>query len=129
MKQLLITIAAVLLVGCVANQKPKSSLTISYLDEDYVVPESEVWKLTWKSPYKDGVITPAYDVRVYGRAFLGESRSTSIGTYDCEKHDGFVDFLSSDKKTTLWVYSGTKISIANEFVKVQLDIFHEKKIN
>ena len=129
--KLIAIVAAVLVVGCVTTQQPVSSMTISYIGEDYVVPENEVWKLTWKSPYKDRAITPAYDVRVYGQAFLGESRNTSVSTLECRQNgDRIVNFLSSfNKKTTLWVYSGTKISIANEFVKVQLDIFNEKTIN
>ena len=32
----------------------------------FVVHEREMWKLTWKCPYKSGEVHPAYDIRVKG---------------------------------------------------------------
>ena len=151
MKHLLITtIATMLLVGCgelrqsntsaqskasepvaeAKKQKAINSMIISYSADGYIVGENEIWKLTWKSPYEDGAITPAYDVRVYGQAYIGESRGTCVNTNECEgKNYSIVNFLSSGKKTTIWVYDKTKISIANDRVKVHLDIFDKDDIN
>ena len=105
---------------------PKADRTfdITYRDEHYNVPEDEIWKLTWKSPYQAGEISPAYDVRVLGRCFTTRERGTQIGAHNFKSGGyGMVNIHATNTGAEIWIPSGTEFYLANDRIKVNIEVY------
>jgi hypothetical protein len=117
---------AFLMIGCSKFYKFQSisNFEISYRDENYVVPIGEVWKLTWISPYEEGVVHPAYDVRVLGSVYTSIDMNTRIMDHSPGSETQRVNvFAQRDGPATIWVDEGTEFYLANEYIKVAVESY------
>ena len=97
---------------------------ISYQRKNYKVPEDELWKLTWKSPYQAGEIVPAYQVRVLGRCFTTRERGTQIGAHNFKSGGyGMVNINATNTGAEIWIPSGTEFYLANDRIKVNIEVY------
>jgi len=114
------------MIGCSKFYKFQSisNFEISYRDENYVVPIGEVWKLTWISPYEEGVIHPAYDVRVLGSVYTSIDMNTRIMDHSPGSETQRVNvFAQRDVPATIWLDEGTEFYLANEYIKVAVESY------
>lgn len=91
---------------------------------DYVVPICEAWRLSWSSPYLPGDICPAYDVRIFsGSARVGKYGEVEAQTVDVAAENlGMLDFAATNGSAVVWLKSGTKFSIANERLQIEVGV-------
>jgi len=101
--------------------KPIGEKKISYQDKNYIVPKHQVWKLSWKSPYKPDEITPAYDVRVLGKLF-GKQNKAQIREIIYDDEIAF-DINATKNQAIIWLGSGTEFYLANDLIKVNVEIY------
>lgn len=106
-------LACLFLSGCMSGPKADRVLDITYRDEHYRVPEDEIWKLTWRSPYQAGEIFPAYDVRVLGHCFTTREMGTR----------GLSDVHAGTVPAEIWIPSNTEFYLANDRIKVRIEAF------
>jgi len=121
---LILTFLILASFGCTSLKKDNqySSSNISYQDENYVIPLNEIWKLTWKSPYKGGDIHPAYDVRILGKAYTSKDRSTIINAFSHKTgSNGLLDIQAGKNTATIWIAENTEFYIANKFIEVSVE--------
>ena len=88
-----------------------------------MVPEGEIWKLTWESPYQSGEITPAYDVRVLGQAYTSRDRGTALSAYSSGAGCGLLDVGAGKQPAVIWVGENTEFYIANCLIKVNIEAY------
>ena len=126
-RALSLILVCLFLSGCLSGPKPDRVLDITYRGYNYKVPEDEIWKLTWKSPYKPGDMFPAYDVRVLGQCFTTRELRTQIIAFSSEPgEDGLLDvFASSSTPAEIWVPGNMEFYPANEFIHVHVEAFKE----
>jgi len=116
--------ACLFLSGCLSGPKSDRVLNITYRDEHYKVPKDEIWKLTWKSPYKSGDIHLAYDVRVLGYCFTTREMGTRINAFSSKaRGDGLLDVFAGNTPAEIWVPSNTEFYLANDRIQVSIEAF------
>jgi hypothetical protein len=99
-------------------------LDISYRDKNYKVPEDELWKLTWKSPYQAGEVVPAYEVRVLGRCFTTRDRGTQIHAHNFKSGGyGMVNINANKTGAEIWLPNGTEFYLANDRIQVNIEAY------
>jgi hypothetical protein len=99
-------------------------LDITYRGDNYKVPEDEIWKLTWKSPYQAGEICPAYDVRVLGHCFTTREMGTRINTFSSKPGDkGLLDVNAGTVPAEIWIPSNTEFYLGNDRIQVSIEAF------
>ena len=97
---------------------------ISYQGKNYKVPEDELWKLTWKSPYQAGEIVPAYQVRVLGRCFTTRDRGTQIHAHNFKSGGyGMVNINANKTGAEIWLPNGTEFYLANDRIQVNIEAY------
>lgn len=113
-----------LLAGCAATQqKPLRRFILRFQWEDFVVPQGVTWKLTWRSPYARGEITPGYDVRIIsGEARIGERGEMFASAYDSRPdQNGLLDLQTvSGRDVTICLDAGTRFTLANGRVELRV---------
>ena len=93
---------------------------ITYQDDDFRVPEGQVWKLSWVSPYEAGEIVPVYEVRVNGEGPLQDpDQKGKINSYG-EMHDVNA---TAKQPAEIFLRPNTKFAIANERIKVMVTVY------
>jgi hypothetical protein len=99
-------------------------LDITYRGDNYKVPEDEIWKLTWKSPYQAGEICPAYDVRVLGHCFTTREMGTRINTFSSKPGDkGLLDVNAGTVPAEIWIPSNTEFYLGTDRIQVSIEAF------
>lgn len=110
-------LAGLLSGSATSERKPISEFTLRYRSEDFVVPEGVIWKLTWRSLYASGEVTPGYDVRIIsGEARMGEHGELFVRAYDSRPgQNGLLDLQAvSSKGAIIWLESGSRFSLASD---------------
>lgn len=116
-------LAGLLSGSATSERKPISEFTLRYRSEDFVVPEGVIWKLTWRSPYAPGEVTPGYDVRIIsGEARMGEHGELLVRAYDSRPgQNGLLDLKAADgKDAVIWLESGMRFSLANNLIEARV---------
>lgn len=127
-KTIIILLCCLTLSGCLSVPKADRMFDITYRDEHYNVPEDEIWKLTWKSPYQAGEIFPAYDVRVLGRCFTTRERGTQIGAHNFKSGGyGMVNIHAANTGAEIWIPTGTEFYLANDRIKVNIEVYENDR--
>lgn len=110
--------------ACDESLRPVRRFPLRYQEESFVVPEGATWKLTWRSPYSPGEITPGYDVRIIeGQARLGKRGELIARAFDSRPGNaGFLDLQAVIEETTVvWLEAGTRFETANDLVNVRVE--------
>ena len=96
---------------------------ITYEEDDFRVPQGQIWKLSWESPYEPGELTPAYDVRVQGEGPLhGPVQKGQIEQK--EYSDGVaLNVMAGKEPAEIYLRPGVKFAIANGSVKVTVTVY------
>jgi hypothetical protein len=121
-----------LFAGCVSASKtsaPVRRFELRFRHDDVQVPEGVIWKLTWRSPYKAGEITPGYDVRIIeGQARIGREGELIARAFDSEPGNaGFLDLQAPAGETAvIWLEAGTRFQTANDRVALRIIAFSKK---
>jgi hypothetical protein len=103
------------------RQQDAKAMHISYRDENYSVPEGEIWKLSWTSPQR-GRNFPSYDVRVYGLCYTSKDKGTPIHAFSSNPlEDGLVDIWAGDVPAEIWIPSGIAFCIHNDGIRVRVE--------
>ena len=125
---LLPAIFALAIFGCASinTESPESVFEISCRDENYVVPEGEIWKLTWESPYKPGDVTPAYDVRVLGKAYTSRNKGTALHAHTSKGGYGLLNIHAERAPAGIWINENTEFYLANDLIKVTVETYSLK---
>jgi hypothetical protein len=125
----------IILTGCLSVPKgsdaPKAKrvINITYQNANYRVPEEEIWKLTWKSPYKAWEVHPAYDVRVMGSCLTSMDLGTWIGAYSSQPGErGLVDISAGIAPAEIWIPWETQFSIANDLILVKVESYNKAEM-
>ena len=123
-KALALVICCLSLSGCLSGPKADRVLDIIYRDKHYKVPEDEVWKLTWKSPYQAGEIRPAYDVRVLGHCFTTREMGTRLNAFSYKPgEEGLLDLNARKTAAEIWLPNGTEFYLANDRIQVNIEAY------
>jgi len=118
-------IVATPLAAAGKHEQIAKTMHITYRDENYRVPEGEIWKLTWKEPPR-GRNFPSYDVRVLGLCYTSRDKGTQIhGLSAKPTEDGVVDIWAGEASAEIWIPSGIEFCLHNESIKVRVDSYRE----
>ena len=105
------------------SQRPIRVFRLQFQLADFKVPEGEIWKLSWRSPYAPGDTCPSYDVRIIqGAVMLGVDRSIQAIVFESQPGKrGLLDLSAANGLAVVWLESGTKFSIANELLRIEVE--------
>jgi hypothetical protein len=113
------------LVRKTTTGQPERIFLLRCQDDDFVVPAGEMWRLSWRSPYKPGEIHPIYDIRVVdGQVRLGAPGAIWAEAYDIRPRKmGLLDLQAASSNATAQLDSGTRFALANDSVVVRVEAF------
>ena len=96
---------------------------ITYEEDDFRVPKGEIWKLSWKSPYKPFEVGPAYDVRVRGKgAFFGPDQKGQISQAS-HTDSAVFDVNAGKQPAEILLSPNTGFAIANDRIQVTVTVY------
>lgn len=100
-------------------------ISLPFALRSYTVPDGELWRLSWHSPYHAGEIAPAYDIRVVsGSPALGAEASIQANAFSPKaNHAGPLDLAATKGEAVVWLWGQSAFSIANDRISVRASVF------
>ena len=92
--------------------------------QEYLVPEGEIWIVSWTNPYSPGEIIPVYDLRII------EGKYQIIDPdliYKNRDNYGVASLFagSSSVEGQVKIYGGTRFQVANDIIQFDLVIIND----